>query len=119
MDAFDQSLSREMRTCIHYCRHNLDRCLYSYCLLLGELGPDAPSLRLLLDTADLSRVAADLILRDSILQSQIVALCATACEQCADSMSSLPQDTHVRECIAACRRCAHACRELTITSQAA
>jgi hypothetical protein len=119
MHAFDRSLSREMHNCIQYCRLSLDRCLYSYCLLLGELGPDAPPMRLLLDTADLSRVAADLILRGSILQSQIGALCAVACEQCAESLSSLPQDAHVQDCIAACRRCARACRQLTTASQAA
>ena len=60
------------------------------------------------DCAQLCRLAAAFIARDSGMSRRLAALCATVCERCIEECARHDVE-HFRRCALACRRAADAC----------
>ncbi|MCW5648857.1 MAG: four-helix bundle copper-binding protein [Ramlibacter sp.] len=63
------------------------------------------------DCADLCRLAAALMARQSPQAKALCSLCAKACDACAEECGKHAMD-HCKRCAEACRRCADACRAM-------
>jgi hypothetical protein len=61
------------------------------------------------DCAQLCRLAAAFVARDSGMSRRVAALCATVCERCIEECARHDVE-HFRQCALACRRAADACR---------
>jgi len=75
-------------------------------------GPgDAVQIGALLDCADLCRLAASLLTRDSPLHPMACTLCAEACQRAARDCERL-EDENVRQLAEVCRQTANWCRRM-------
>ncbi|WP_338124675.1 four-helix bundle copper-binding protein [Pseudomonas coleopterorum] len=63
------------------------------------------------DCADMCRLAATLMARQSPLANEFCALCAKACKACADECGNHRAD-HCQHCAQACHACAQACEAM-------
>ena len=99
--------------CIAACQACVLACegCASACLRESEVTAMARCIVLDRDCADLCALAATLMARDSEHASALCALCAKACDACAQECGSHKMD-HCQACAAACKRCADACRAM-------
>lgn len=63
------------------------------------------------ECADVCRVAASTMARDSAHVSAVCELCARICESCAAECENHDAE-HCQDCAESCRHCAQLCREL-------
>jgi hypothetical protein len=63
------------------------------------------------DCADICRLAAAYMARDSAFALSICQLCAQICDACGRECAKHEKD-HCQACAAACRACAEACRKM-------
>jgi hypothetical protein len=88
--------------------------MVAHCLGKGGAHASQPHIIMLLDCADISRVSADLMLRQSPRHFVTCGACAQICEACAEDCEKLdPQDEEMKRCAEICRRCAELCREMS------
>lgn len=101
----------QYRACIEACSACADACDHCATACLGEsdVAAMARCIALDVDCAQICRVAAGAMARDSELAGAICALCAEVCATCAEECARHAHD-HCRQCAEACRRCAEACR---------
>jgi hypothetical protein len=101
------------RECIEACSACADACDHcaTACLSEPDVAAMARCIALDIDCAQVCRVAAAAMARDSELAGAICALCAEVCATCAEECASHRHD-HCRQCAEACRRCAEACRRM-------
>jgi hypothetical protein len=92
--------------CAVECEHCLTACLDE-----KPVEPLVRCIRLDRDCADLCRLAAALMSRDSSFAREVCLLCATTCDACAAECERHDMD-HCRRCASACRSCAAECREM-------
>lgn len=104
--ALQQSVT-EALTCHRICEETITHCLYT-----GGPHAEPDHVRLLMDCADICRVAADFLVRGSQFTASIAALCADICEACAAGCEHFHDDAQMVSCAQACRRCAQACRQV-------
>lgn len=107
--------SPEMRKCIGDCLSCHSVCLETvrYCLQTGGRHAEAAHLQLLLDCADISRTAADFMLRGSELHQRICELCAAVAARCAQQIREhFGDDPQMKSCVDACLRAASSCKEM-------
>jgi hypothetical protein len=64
-----------------------------------------------MDCAQICRLAAGYMARDSEFAVAICQACAEVCEACGDECAKHPMQ-HCQECAQACRRCADECRRM-------
>ena len=64
-----------------------------------------------LDCADVCRMAASVMARDSAQIPAVCELCARICEACAQECES-HEAAHCQDCAESCRHCAELCRAL-------
>jgi hypothetical protein len=79
------------------------------CLSEDDVTPMAACIKLDRDCADICRLAAALLQRDSKLAHQLLLLCEEICRMCGDECKKHSQMTHCKECAEACLACAEAC----------
>ena len=101
------------QACIEACNACADACDRCASACLHE---DAPKMMtrciaLDIDCAQLCRVAAGFIARDSEMAPALCGLCADLCDACGEECGKHPMQ-HCQECAAACRDCAAQCRAM-------
>lgn len=83
-----------------------------YCLGKGDKHAEPSHIRLLIDCAEVCKLSAALMARESDYASKLCALCAEICDACADSCDSIPDDEQMQKCAETCRACARDCRAM-------
>lgn len=98
------------------CAIACDHCAIA-CLRSEDARSMARCISLAIDCAELCRVAAALMTRDSPFVDAICLACADACDACSAECGRHTA-SHCRECAQQCRRCAEACRRAVEEVQA-
>ncbi len=103
----------QYKSCIdacYACAAACDHCAAS-CLAEPDPKPMAECIRLDIDCAEMCRLAAGYMARDSALAATICRACAEVCGACGAGCDQ-HDHTHCKECAEACRRCAEECRRM-------
>ncbi|RFA27940.1 four-helix bundle copper-binding protein [Alkalilimnicola ehrlichii] len=101
------------RSCIdacYACAAACDHCAAA-CLQEQDVNMLAECIKLDIDCAEICRLAAGYMARDSAKVSAICKLCAELCDTCAAECEQ-HEHGHCKECAQACRRCAEECRKM-------
>lgn len=103
----------QFSTCIDACNACASACEHCATACLGEndVKMMAECIRLDRDCADICRLAAAWMARDSRFAKQLCALCAAVCEACGAECARHAAQ-HCQMCAEACRRCAEECRKM-------
>lgn len=106
-------LQESVQTCIDACASCHRVCVetLAHCLRMGGPHAAANHVTRMLDCAQICQVSADMMGRESELSHATCALCADACDRCAESCEAM-DDAEMRACAEACRRCAASCRQM-------
>ena len=107
--------SESMRTVIDAtmaCAIACEEC-FTACLLEDDVKRMVGCIRLDRDCADVCRLTATLLTRQSVHGQHLLRECAEICEACAAECSKHEAD-HCQRCAEACRRCAEECRSLIL-----
>jgi hypothetical protein len=92
------------------CATACDHCATG-CLEENDASELARCVRLDMDCAAICATAARLMSRGSEFISEFCALCARACDECAEECER-HSHVHCKECAKACRLCAEECRKM-------
>jgi hypothetical protein len=103
------SLSDEAKACIDACSACHDVCMETTAWLRMQGPGDEGQIGGLLDCAELCRLTANFLMRDSPLHSMACFLCADACRHAARDCERFDED-RMRKTAEACRRTADHCR---------
>lgn len=106
-------MSDTMLACISACQACVvacERCMEG-CLGEDHVQTMTECIRLDRDCADVCRLAAATVSRESRFRLDVCALCATTCAACATECAR-HKAAHCRQCAEACRSCADACRRM-------
>jgi hypothetical protein len=106
------SSSEQTAICIDACENCHRICLalaMNYCLARGGRHARQEHMRLLLNCAQICRLAADFQLTGAPFSEELCAVCAAVCEACSQSCSALDG---MDECVQACQDCADSCRHM-------
>lgn len=101
----------ELDRCIQACEAcavACDNCAIG-CLNEADPAPMSRCIALDVDCAQLCRLAAGFMARESAFDQAVCELCARVCDACATECGHHTTD-HCQACAAACRECAQACR---------
>ena len=100
-------------TCIEACNACADACDHcaAACLKEPDPKPMARCIALDMDCAEICRMAASYMSRDSEFAMALCGDCAEVCEACGTECEKHKMD-HCQECAEACRRCAEECRRM-------
>jgi hypothetical protein len=107
------TLSDAMKDCIEHCQRCHAECLetaMNLCLDTGGRHTEPEHFRLMISCATLCQSAADLMLSGSAFHERQCALCAVACEACAQSCEEIGG---MEQCVELCRQCAQSCRSMS------
>src|SRR3954467_7276707 len=88
-----------------------ERCATA-CLREPDVKMMVECIRLDRDCADICRLAAALMSRDSRFARELCELCARICEACGNECAR-HQAEHCQRCAEACRECSEACRSMS------
>lgn len=105
--------NQQFQSCIeacHACAVACDNCAVS-CLQEEDVKMMARYIALDMDCAQICRMAASLMARDSNFADAVCKICADVCQACGDECGQ-HQAVHCQECAQACRRCAEECRKM-------
>lgn len=100
-------------TCIeacYQCAAACDHCATS-CLNEDDVKMMARCIALDVDCADICRMAAAFMARNSEYAAAICSLCADICQACGDECAKHGA-SHCQACARACHRCAEECRKM-------
>lgn len=108
--------SSETQVCINQClaSHRMCEETIAYCLAKGGDFVTPEHLHLLMDCAEVSQTAANLMLRESPLEAALCNLCAEVCRRCAEDCARFENDKQMQACAELCRRCAEACDRMAL-----
>lgn len=109
----------QYQSCIdecYACATACDHCAAS-CLSEQDVQKMARCVKLDMDCAQLCRLAASYMARDSEFAGVICNACAEVCDACAEECAQ-HQMEHCQRCAEACRRCAAECRRMASGAQA-
>lgn len=103
----------QFQSCIEACSACADACDFclSSCLKERDVGAMARCIALDIDCAQLCRIAAAFMARDSERAGAMCTLCAELCNACAAECSQHGME-HCQRCAEACRRCAAECERM-------
>lgn len=104
-ERFSESIDA-CHACAIACEHCADACLSE-----EHVSALIDCIRLDRDCAEVCRLAAAMISRESDWSAELCRLCAELCDACADECDMHDMD-HCRACSEACRACAEACRRM-------
>ncbi len=101
--------------CIQSCLDCHRVCLETlrYCLQTGDQHSEYGFIRLLLDCANLSQMAAKFMLLASEFHPRLCELCALACERCVVECAQFTDDERIQHCATICRQCAETCQDIS------
>jgi hypothetical protein len=104
-------IHEQFRSCIEACNDSADACDQCAVACLAEKNVEKMTrcIQLNMDCAQICRLAAAYMSRDSEMIDTIWEICAQVCDMCADECAQHPLE-HCRLCAEACRRCADECR---------
>ncbi|MEO7344650.1 MAG: four-helix bundle copper-binding protein [Methylotenera sp.] len=104
-------LSPKETECLNACNDCTTACVQSATACLKEIDPKAMARCIALDRecADICRMAATSITCDSKHMKTICALCAEACQNCANECDKHEMG-HCKNCAEICKHCAELCR---------
>ncbi len=80
-----------------------------HCLKKGGEHAAPAHIQLLLDCAEICKLTATFMARDSEYVAQLSELCAEICDACADSCEEIASEGPMRKCIVTCRQAARSC----------
>jgi hypothetical protein len=100
-------------SCIDACNACADACDFcaASCLQEQDVKMMARCIATDMDCAQICRLAASFMARESENAKAICQRCADICQACGDQCSR-HQMSHCQECAAACKRCADECRRM-------
>jgi len=103
-------LNQIEEACLRACNECATACLQcaTACLQEADPKPMTRCIALDLECADICRLAAASLARDSAHTQAICVLCATACRGCAEECGKHGMD-HCKRCAEACERCEQTC----------
>jgi hypothetical protein len=109
---------QQFESCMDACNDCADACDECAASCLKEPDPKmmARCIALDMDCAQICRMAAAYMARDSEFVDLICQACAEICDACADECSKHSM-SHCQECAQACRRCADECRRMAAAGQ--
>jgi len=110
-------LTDDMKACIEACQACHEACMETTAKLRMQGPGDEGRIGALLDCAELCRLTASFVARDSPLHAMACALCADACQRAARDCERV-EDENVRRVAEACRRTADRCRRIAAASVA-
>lgn len=102
-------LSEETRVAIETCLECHSVCystLMTHCLETGGEHTRPQHVRLMMDCVEICLASANAMARKSQFHRNLCALCAEACEACADDCAKL---AGMEDCVTVCRACAKSC----------
>lgn len=104
---------QQFQSCIEACNACADSCDHCAAASLQESDPltMARCIALSTDCAQICRLAASYMARNSEYVSTICDACAELCDACGDECAKHEMD-HCQDCAQACRRCADECRRV-------
>ena len=104
---------RQFAECIQACYDCADASDHCAVACLAEDDPKmmARCIELDIDCAQVCRLAAGYMARDSEFMSTMCGVCADICETCGEECEKHDMP-HCQECAEACRRCAKLCRQM-------
>lgn len=79
------------------------------CLGEKDVAMMANCIKLDRDCADMCRLAATLLIRESLIGHQFLLLCEKICELCSKECEKHNHSSHCKACAEACKKCAAAC----------
>ncbi|CQH53590.1 uncharacterized protein HHUB_1981 [Halobacterium hubeiense] len=103
-------LNDEQRECIENCNEAAEICEWCADECLGDPEMEECA-RLCRDVADLTSLHARFMARDSQYSGDLAAVCADACEACAEECEQHDAD-HCQECADVLEKCAESCRSM-------
>ncbi len=104
--------SKDMQHCIENCQACASTCLAmatNHCLKEGGMHVEQIHFRTMLDCAEICQTAANFMLRNSSLHTDVCRVCAAVCAECARSCEQVGD---MDECVKACQNCAESCRKM-------
>ncbi|SHG11767.1 four-helix bundle copper-binding protein [Streptoalloteichus hindustanus] len=106
-------ISERMRQCIDTCDecHRVCEQTIDHALRQGGAMVERGVMSTLMDCADICRLSADMMMRQSPMANTVCMICAEVCRACADACSRFDDDA-TRACAEACHRCAESCTEM-------
>jgi hypothetical protein len=110
-------LNDDMKAAIEACQACHEACMETTAKLRMRGPGDNGQIGALLDCADLCRLAASFLTRDSPLHAMACALCADACQRAARDCARVDDDD-VRRTADTCRRTGDRCRRLAAAAVA-
>ena len=110
-------LTDDMKSCIEACVACHEACMETTARLRMQGPGDEGQIGALLDCADLCRLTASFVGRDSPLHAMACALCAESCQRAARDCERL-DDEGARRVAVACRGTADRCRRLAAAAVA-
>ena len=99
-----QNLLAALARCVAACEYCADACLDE-----ADVKMMVPCIRLDRDCADICRLTAAYISRNSPHAQHIIKECIELCQKCHDECAKHPMD-HCQQCAQACQECLDACR---------
>lgn len=85
----------------------------AYCLKMGGKHVESDHMQILTDCAEICKLNASFMIRNSTFNGRVAELCADICEKCAASCEVVnPADTQLKTCAEMCRKCASSCRQI-------
>jgi hypothetical protein len=107
-----REINPELNQCIEACLDCYRSCqqdALTHCLQMGGRHTEPEHFRLMLDCAESCRSTAALMLNNSPYHHELCGLCATICDDCAESCRALGD---MDDCAQVCERCAESCRQM-------
>lgn len=104
-------LDEEMQACTDNCFKAAQACEWCADACAGEGEEMARCIRLCRDVADLTTLHARFMARNSTFHGALAAICADACEACADECEQFDHD-HCQLCADVLRDCVESCRRM-------
>lgn len=108
----------DMKSCIEACLSCHEACTETTARLRMQGPGDEGQIGALLDCAELCRLTASLVSRDSPLHAMAAALCAESCQRAARDCQRIDDDA-MRRVAETCRRTADQCRRIAAGAVAA
>lgn len=105
---------KTMQQCIDtcwQCRHECQATLFNHCLPVGGKHAETSHVNIMIDCIQICQAAADAMVRQSPLHSDICKACADICDACAVSCEALDGE-EMKTCAELCRQCAEHCRDM-------
>lgn len=100
-----KNLTSKLTACQAACNHCYDACLKE-----EDIDMMRECIRTDRDCTDMCGIVLSFAHRDSELFTDLVELCAKACDACAEECEKHEHHEHCQKCAKACRECAEACR---------